>query len=231
MADNTLDKVKEQCLELVLNIIPMSQVGFVFVTAVVAKRMSEQHARSAFDALANLGIKNMFGPDSGMFWTVDILNIGACFFLALLNARLIKAALRHSFKSSRISSKLEHWIGAATGAITDLDKDERAPLRESIATELEKRLKRYYAKRLLCEVLFSIPAILLYTSLYLVVLCRFRVVGLNISWIECIVGVVSAMLCFLSHRDSVRYALAKIVPLQVYLTATTGQVAFFIDAD
>ncbi|WP_176317522.1 hypothetical protein [Burkholderia vietnamiensis] len=231
MAETTLDKVKEQCLELVMNIIPMSQIGFVFVTAVVVQRMSEHHGRSTFDALANIGIKNMFGPDSGMFWTVDIIKIGACFFLALLNTRVIKAALRHSFKSSRISGKIEHWIAAATGAIKDLDKEERAPLRESITAELDKRLRRYHAKRLLCEALFSIPAVIVYTSFYLAILGDFDASKLEISWVESIVGVISAILCFLSHRESVRYALAKIIPLQVYLTATTGQVAFFIDED
>ncbi|HDR9511959.1 TPA: hypothetical protein QDC03_007197 [Burkholderia cepacia] len=231
MADGALDKIKEQCLELVLNIIPMSQLGFVFVTAVVAQRLKDGHGKSTFDALGGLGLKNMFGLSDGMFWSVNVLAIGACFFLALVNAYFLKKILRRSFDSSRISTKLDHWLKAALEAVKGLDKDDRAPIRESIKGELERRLKKYQAKRLLSEVLFSICVFLGYTSIYVFVLCGCDFSKITVSWAEIVVGVLSALCCFLSHRNSVSYALAKVVPLQVYLSAATGEISFFIDAD
>ncbi len=231
MADTPIDKFKEQCLELVLSIIPVSQIGFVFVTAVVGQRLNDGLGDSAFGALGGLGLKNMFGLSDGMFWSVNVLAIGLCFFIALVNVYFIKKILRRSLDSSRISEKLDHWIQAASNAVAGLDKEDRSPIRDSIKGELDRRLKKYQAKRLLSEILFSVCAFLVYTSAYVLFLSDFEISKVSVGWAETIVGLLSAFFCFLAHQNSVSYALGKVIPLQVYLSAATGEIAFFIDAD
>ncbi|CAJ91164.1 conserved hypothetical protein [Cupriavidus necator H16] len=157
--------------------------------------------------------------------------MGACFFLALINTYILKLALRKSFESSRISEQLLRWISVAAKSMEGLDKDDRGPIRDSISTELTRRLKKYHSKRMLSESLFSISAVIVYASIYLIFINHSNLSKIEFSYLELIVGSVSTLLCFFCHRNSIRYALSRVVPLQVCLTAMTGELAFSIDAD
>ncbi|WP_250866187.1 hypothetical protein [Caballeronia sp. INSB1] len=231
MADSTIDKIKDQYIESILNAVPMSQIGFVFVTAVILQRLADSKAGSTLDALANIGIKSLFGFDDGIFWNVDLLKIASCLVLALFNAFVVAFIARTSFKASKIDGVLNSWIAFAMNSANKLDKDERAAAQKSIAEELEARRKRYRAKRLVCEVLFAVPALICYTSFYLCIQMHRSGVKVTISWPEVIVCIVSGVLFFFHNRASVAYAVEKIVPFQVYQSALTGQLIFIEGAN
>lgn len=231
MADNTVEKIKEQCLELILHVMPLSQVAFVFVMAVILNRIGSAGAVSPILALNHLGLSSLFGLEDGLFWKVDVLVLGASFFLALFNTAVIKRGLRRSFGSSGLSTQLGKWVAAASAVVSELANDERVAIQKSVATELEKRIKKYHAKRLLAESMCSIASCIIFASLYFVVLHYRNLSVLEWSLPDAGVFTLSLFAWILLHRNSVQYAISKVIPLQVYLSASTGEIAFFVDAE
>lgn len=231
MADNSIDKIKEQCLELILNVMPVSQLAFVFVIAVIFDRLKSNKGTSTINSLRNLGLESFFGVNSGLFWNVGILVLGAAFFLALINTFFLKRSLRYSFACSNVSNKLSGWATAAREAVTALPLEDKLTIHKSVGLELEKRLKKYQAKRMLAESMFSIVSCILFGSLYLVIITLPAWSVLKLSFPDLAVVLLSLAAWLGIHRNSVQYAISKVIPLQVYLSATTGEIAFFIDID
>lgn len=231
MADKSIDKIKEQCLELILNVMPVSQLAFVFVIAVIFDRLASNKGASPINSLQNLSLESFFGVNSGLFWNVGILVLGAAFFLALFNTFLLKRGLRHSFASSNVSNKLSSWATAACEAVKALSSEDKLTIHKSVGLELEKRLKKYQGKRMLAESMFSVMSCILFGSLYLVIITLPTWSALQLSLPDLAVAILSLAAWVGLHRNSVQYAISKVIPLQVYLSATTGEIAFFIDID
>lgn len=231
MADKSIEKIKEQCLEVILNVMPLSQLGFIFVMGVVLDRLEEKKATSPIGTLKTLGLEDLFSVKGGLFWSVGVLILGAAFFLALFNTYVIKHGLRYSFSRSKISEKLSAWTQAASAAVKDLSAEEKTSIQKSVAAELEKRIKKYHAKRMLAESMCSIVSCIVSGSLYLIVASYPDFGRLTWSALDLSVLCASLLAWIGLHRNSVRYAISKVIPLQVYLSAATGEIAFFIDID
>lgn len=217
----------DQYLELILNVMPLSQLLFVFVGAVVFDQIENNNAISVVSSMNALGLKSFFSIEEGLFWNVNVVLLGATFFLAILNTSLIKRGLKWSFTKSKVSEKLLEWSKAASSTIKELSHEERAAMQKSISIELDKRMKKYQGKRILAESMCSIVSCIIFGSLYLAYVYRqdFSNIGLSTSDIG--VCFLSLFAWFLLHRHSVQYAVSKVIPLQVYLTTVTGEIAFF----
>jgi hypothetical protein len=231
MSDKATDKIKEQCLEAILSVVPTGQFIFVLATVVILFRIDNDAATSPLMALKDVGIKSLVGFDKGQFWTISALYILSAFFLALLNDTLFRLGLKRSYEVSKVSTKIESWMKESATAMNRADKDLRTSIHDSISKELEKRITRYKSKRLLCEMSVSFALSLIYGSLYLCLRNLHSFNHIRFSAIDFAILVFCLVVGWSYHRASIRYAIRKIIPLQVYLSATTGELAFFIDVE
>ncbi|RAS22852.1 hypothetical protein [Paraburkholderia bryophila] len=231
MSEKTTDKIKEQCLETILSVVPMGQFIFVLATAVILFRIDANGAASPILALKDLGIKGLVGFEKGQFWLIGALYILASFFLALLNDYLFKLGLKRSYDASKVLSKIDGWMARSNTAMDRADKDLRTSVHDSISKELDKRISRYRSKRLLCEMSISFGLTIIYASAYLCLRNTSAFGHIHFSTVDFLATVFCFVVGWAHHRSSVIYAIRKIIPLQVYLSASTGELAFFIDID
>ncbi|WP_158899734.1 hypothetical protein [Burkholderia sp. L27(2015)] len=231
MTEKAADKIKEQCLETILSIVPMGQFVFVIATAVILFRMDNNSASSPIVALKDVGIKGLVGFDTGQFWLVGALYILPAFFLALLNDYLFKSGLKRSYGVSKVLSKIDGWMERSITAMDLADKDLRTSVHDAISKELDKRISRYRSKRLICEMSISFALAIIYASAYLCWRNTAALSQIHFSSIDFSAALFLSLVGWSYHRASVRYAIQKIIPLQVYLSASTGELAFFIDIE
>jgi len=224
MSDSTLDKMKGQCLELLLEIFPAEHILAAILFALVFNQLAHNLSLSVYDALLHLNFDNSVGLKSGKFWGVPLAIFGAAFLAVAINVFLIGRGLRFSFRRSGIDAKIVEWVQKANTAIKSLEQDERAAVHRSIEKELNKRLKRYRAKRMLSEVALSILGLVLWGSILLLWTSKGQ---LEISRPDCLVTLGAGVVGFLLHRESIRYAISSLIPLQIYACAASGEIAFF----
>lgn len=231
MSDKATEKIKEQCLEAILSVVPTGQFIFVLAMVVILFRIDHNSALSPLLALRDVGIKDLVGFDKGQFWTIGALYILSAFFLGLLNDALFRVGLKRSYAISKVSGKIESWMKQSMTAMDQADKDLRTSIHDSISKELEKRIKRYRSKRLLCEMSVSFGLSLIYGSAYLCLRNFHSNAHIAFAALDCVVIIFCLSVGWAYHRASIRYAIRKIIPLQVYLSASTGELAFFIDVE
>jgi hypothetical protein len=231
MSDKATDKIKEQCLEAILSVIPTGQFVFVLAMVVILFRIDHGTSTSPLLTLKEVGIRDLVGFDKGQFWTIGALYILSAFFLALLNDSLFRLGLRHSYRASKVSQKIESWMQESVTAMDHADKDLRTSIHDSISKELDKRISRYRSKRLLCEMLISFGLALVYGSAYVCLRNLHSYNRVGFAAIDLLVITFCLTVGWIYHRASIRYAIRKIIPLQVYVSASTGELAFFIDVE
>ncbi|MBR8335546.1 hypothetical protein KDW69_28255 [Burkholderia ambifaria] len=231
MSEKVTDKLKEQCLEAILSVVPTGQIIFVLLMAILLFRIDHASVSSPLLALKDVGIKDLVGFEKGQFWVIGALYIISSFFLALLNDSIFRAGLRRSYSVSNVASRIDGWMQRSLDALKGADKDLRTSIRESISKELDKRIARYRSKRLVCEMLVSLGLAIGYASVYLVLRNFHGESHIGFSNVDALVAAFCLMVGWGYHLASVKYAIRKIIPLQVYLSASTGELAFFIDVD
>lgn len=229
MADSALDKMRDQCLELVLEILPVSQVIFLILACAVSKQLDTGSGRSVSDALSHVSLKNLFSLDVGILWDLDLKSLMLIFVVVFVNAWIFKASIRKSFARIKIEQALSGWMGAAVSALAHYSTEEKGAVSKSIGAELSRRMRRYASLRLVFELIFSLVVLVIYGSVLLVL--DEGVGELTISGYDCAVFMVAFVLSVAVHIVSIRYAIEKIVPLQVYLSAASGEISFFYGMD
>ncbi|WP_322089422.1 hypothetical protein [Burkholderia sp. BCC1999] len=110
MSENVTDKLKEQCLEAILSVVPTEQIIFVFLMTILLFRIDHASASSPLLALKDVGIKDLVGFDKGQFWLVSTLYIISSFILALINDFIFRVGLRRSYGVSNVASRIEGWM-------------------------------------------------------------------------------------------------------------------------
>ncbi|MEB0118499.1 hypothetical protein QN395_18570, partial [Undibacterium sp. RTI2.2] len=188
-------------------------------------------AVSPLKVFSHLGIEDLIGVKGGLFWSVGILTIGGAFILAMLNTFILKRGLKFSFAVSKVSDKITSWEAAARIAVDGLSLEEKAAVQKSVSVELDKRVKKYLAKRMLAELMCSIFSCVFFGSIFLIALNYNDLGKINFSLSDFIVAIFSLVIWLTLHRNSVRYAISRIIPLQIFLSSASGEVAFFIDTE
>lgn len=231
MSEKITDKLKEQCFEAILSVVPTGQIMFVLIMAIVLYRIDYDLTASPVLALKGIGIKDLIGFDKGKFWMIGALYIISSFFLALLNDLIFRIGLRRSYGKSNVASKIDDWMNRSIDALKGADKDLRTSIHDSISKELENRIGKYRSKRLVCEILTSLGFVIIYASIYICIRNVGKLSNISLSIVNLLIVIFCLLVGWGYHRASIRYAIRKIIPLQVYLSAATGELAFFIDVD
>ncbi|WP_247420943.1 hypothetical protein [Ralstonia pseudosolanacearum] len=224
MSDSTLDKMKGQCLELLLEIFPAEHILATMVFALVFNQLAHDLSLSVYDALLHLNFDNSVGLKSGKFWGVPLAIFGVAFLAVAINVFIMGVGLRFSFRRSGVDAKIVEWMRKANSAIKSLEQGGREAVHSSIEKEFNKRLKRYRAKRMLSEVALSILGLVLWGSILLLWTSKGQ---LEISRPDCLIALGAGVGGFLLHRESIRYAISSLIPLQIYACAASGEIAFF----
>lgn len=228
MADEgKFDKLKEQYIDEILSIVPLSQAVFIVLMVLVADQILEGKSLSVLGALNAFGLKKSLGPDEGRFWAVGILPICISFALALFNTYLLRNTLERSLRRANLGSSLINWQQAAAARVAGLADAQKLVIQGSFKAEIEARLRKYKAKRISIEIVGSVVAVSVYANALLVYVAYKGHVALifDLPNIAFLVG--SIIMCFFLHRASIRYAIGKILPLKVYVGVLTGELIFF----
>lgn len=225
--DGKLDKLKEQYIDEIFAIVPLSQAVFIVLMVLVSDRVVEGKSWSVLEALSSYGLKTSLGPDDGIFWSVGLLSICIAFGLALFNAFLLRATLARSLQKARLGASLVKWQRSAVTRTAALTDAQRAAIQTSFKTEIDSRLKKYKAKRISTEMVASLASVVTYANALIVLIAYRKGYSLRISWWDAAFLIVTIVVCVLLHRSSLRYAIAKILPLKVYVGVLTGELIFF----
>lgn len=231
MADFSLDKVKEQCFELVLSVMPLSQIIFVVLMMVVFQQISLPSSSSVVDVFIHTNLKEIFDLSEGLVWQSTVITMALALFLALFNTWLLKYGLRKSFNASGLSNRLDSWFQSAADSVNGLSSNNLEPIQASVSEELEKRIKKYRAKRLFCELALSMFACIAYGSIFLASDALRNGYQFGISLLDISISFITLLVGLVLHRGSIHYAVAKVIPLQMYISALNGKLVFFIDVD
>jgi hypothetical protein len=225
--DGKLEKLKEQYIDEILGIVPLSQAVFIVLMSLVSDRLLAGTSPSALSAIGSLGLKSSLGPDGGRFWEVGVLSIVCSFTLALLNIFILRWTLDFSLRQARLGPALVSWQSAAATRVDSLTEVQKNAIQVSFKNEIELRLKKYKAKRISTELISSIASVSFYATLLLIFSSHQNGVSLTWSFLETLFLVAAIFLSLILHRSSVRYAIAKVLPLKVYLGVITGELIFF----
>ena len=228
MADEgKFDKLKEQYIDEILSIVPLSQAVFIVLMVLVADRILEGKSLSVLDALNTFGLKKSLGPDDGRFWAVGILPICISFALALINTYLLRNSLERSLSRANLGRSLINWQQAATARVSGLTDAQKSVIQGSFKNEIDARLRKYKAKRISIEIVASLVAVSIYANALLIYIVHKEKGVLHWDLPNCAFSLGSLAMCFFLHRASIRYAIAKILPLKVYVGVLTGELIFF----
>jgi len=225
--DGKLDKLKEQYVDEIISIIPLAQAVFIVLMAISSDRLWEGKSTSVIAALSSFGLKSALGPDDGHFWEVSLFAVCLSFILALANLALIRLAVERSVRSANLGATLIEWQHEATLRTTTLTDAQKSAIQTSFKSEIEIRLKRYKAKRAACEFTFSVTCLSIYLTLLLILHAWKNDNSLQWSWAEAAFIAGSIWISWLLHRSSIRYAIAKILPLKIYAGVLSGEMVFF----
>jgi len=228
MADGIkLDKVKEQYVDAVVSIVPFAQALFIVLMVVVVDQFSEKASNSLIHALSNVGLKSSLGPGAGRFWDVGFTGIAISFLLALVNIFILRWALEYSIQKANLGGAIATWQSSAVHSLQSLNDAQKAAIRDSFRLEIDLRLKRYRTRRIATEVVASLTAVGLYSTLFLWWLSFRNGFSLELAWADAIFISISLLSSVILHGGSLRYAIKKILPLKVYLAVLTGEIMFF----
>lgn len=225
--EGKLEKLKEQYIDEILGIVPLSQAVFIVLMSLVSDRLLSGTSPSVLSAMGLLGLKSSLGPDGGRFWEVGLLSIVCSFTLALLNIFILRWTLDFSLRQARLGPALISWQSAAATRVASLSEMQKNAIQISFKNEIELRLKKYKAKRISTELISSMAGVSFYATILLVYSSRRNGVSLTWSLVETIFLCGAIFLSLILHRSSVRYAIAKVLPLKVYLGVITGELVFF----
>lgn len=225
--DGKLDKLKEQYVDEVLAIVPLSQGFFIVLMVLVADRILQGKSWSVLEALSSFGLKNSLGPDDGRFWDVGVLSICLSFALALFNSFLLRGMLERSLRAAKLGTALVRWQQAAAARVSGLTDAQKNVIQSSFKAEIDARLRKYKAKRISIEMVASLAAMTIYANVLLVFIARKNSFELRWDLLNASFLLGSVLVCFFLHRASIRYAIAKILPLKVYVGVLTGELIFF----
>ncbi|MGN8060098.1 hypothetical protein ACTJK4_00420 [Ralstonia sp. 22111] len=228
MSDNTLDKIKGQCLELLLEIFPASHILAAIASALIFNQILHGLSPSFFEALQHINFDNSIGLKAGKFWGIPLTIFGASFIATGLNIYLIRCGLRFSFRKSGVDKRMDEWMKKAQLSISSLSQDERASIHRSIEKELIRRTRRYQAKRMLSEAALSLLALILWSALLLFWTSK---EWLRLSVPDCLIAIGAAGCGLFLHRESIRYSISSLIPLQIYASSASGEIAFFEGMD
>lgn len=231
MADSALEKIKEQYLETIVHAMPITQAAFLILMSVILDRMLEKHGVSTIEALSGVTLGKMFDKDEGYFWSTPIIAIIASFFLSMCNIAMINFFVRKSFFKSKVEIKLNVWRIQARNAMTGITPEQANLMQTSLQSELEKRQKKFRIRRMCVELVFSIALSICYGAVFTVQQNIGSISSLRIAYYDLIVFAIASITCFMLHRSSVRYALSKVIPVQVFIGATTSNLIFIDGID
>ena len=225
--DGKLDKLKEQYVDEILAIVPLSQAFFIVLMVLVADRIWDGKSWSVLEALGALGLKSGLGPDDGQFWKVGILSICISFALALFNTYLLRDMLERSLRRAKLGSALVRWQQAASVRIAGLSEAQRNTIQISFKNEIDARFRKYKAKRISIEVVASLAAMTVYANILIIFVAHKKSQALQWDLWNAMFLFGSVVICFILHRASIRYAISKLLPLKVYVGVLTGELIFF----
>ena len=225
--DGALSKLKEQYVDDILTIVPLSQAFFIILMVVVSDQIRLGKANSTLVALTDLGLKSTLGPEAGRFWGAGVLTICIAFGLALLNTFVLRKMLARSLRLARVGASLVTWQAAAVQRVVGLNDDQKKVIHGSLKPEIDERLKKFKGKRIATELVASVVSLMIYSNVYIVI--KAWKSDHSLAWEASSVCFffVSLIVCILMHRESLRYAISKILPLKVYAGVLTGELVFF----
>lgn len=225
--DAVVGKVKEQCLEIIYELVPVRQLPFVVFFALITHSILDGASFSPVATLSQLDIRSFVGWSTGMLWNIELsIWIGAI-ALAVANETMLKACIRRSLRSARLDEKSEEWVKTCTRALQGVDEYTRSSISASLKEELMLRVRRYRTFRTFSELAFSAAACLIYCSLVLIWSVDFS--SLRFSPPDFMFLILAALIAFICHRVSILFAIEKLLPLRVFLCASTGEILFFED--
>lgn len=226
MADAAIDKLRDQYVEVILHAMPISQMFFLMVMAIVFNGLLDGSENSVMGVVSGISIKKSFNFDEGVIWLVPLKCILGAFFISILNTFFINRMLKRSFSVSDIAARLPSWHYNATRALDGLSIEQRLPIQVSLREELGRRIKKFNTKRLLYEIIFSIAVCVISGSLFLLYLNFDNLSLVEFSFSDSLFCIFCLIVSFLLNRDSINYAISKVVSIQVALSAATGELIF-----
>jgi len=228
MADEgQLGKLKEQYVDDIITVVPLSQACFIVVMVLTYDQLASGAAKTLLQALGNFGLKSSLGPDGGRFWSISILPICGAFLLALLNTYVFQRRLSNSLRVAKISQYLVRWQATALQKVQGLSADRRQVIHSSIKPEIETRLRKFKAKRIAVELLMSLMAVAFYSNVFIVFLSYEKNYSVEFKLYDFLFILIGVVVSLFLHKDSVSYAIAKVLPLKVYAGVLTGELVFF----
>jgi hypothetical protein len=225
--DGQLGKLKEQYVDDIINIVPLSQAVFIVLMVLTSDYLISGSASSVLQAFSQFGLKSSLGPENGRFWSVSVLPICIAFAAALLNTVILQKLLSRSLRVAKIGESLNVWQRQAVTRVQGLSDDKKQIIYNSIKPEIEVRLKKFKGKRIAVELFASLLATVMYSGVLIVILSYQKGFQLEWKFYDGLFLLLGSILCVALHRSSVRYAIAKILPLKVYAGVLTGELVFF----
>ncbi|PJJ21555.1 hypothetical protein CLU90_4846 [Janthinobacterium sp. 67] len=225
--EGKIEKLKEQYIDEILGIVPLSQAVFIVLMSLISDRLLSGASPNFLSAIANIDLKSSLGLDAGRFWEVGLLSIVISFALALLNILILRRALDFSLRQAGLGPVLISWQSAAASRVSTLSEIQKNAIQNSFKNEIDLRLRKYKAKRISTELISSIASVSFYSTLFLVYCSYKNADSLIWSFTETLFLCGTILLSLLLHRSSVRYAIAKVLPLKIYLCVITGELVFF----
>jgi hypothetical protein len=228
MADEgQIGKLKEQYVDDIITIVPLSQACFIVIMVLTYDQIASGSAITVLQALGNFGLKSSLGPDGGRFWSISVLPICAAFLLALVNTYIFQKHLSRSLKIAKINQFLVRWQNSALQKVRGLSDDRKQVIHGSIKPEIETRLRKFKAKRIAVELLMSLMAVGLYANIFIIFLSYEKDFSIELKMNDFVFLLLGIIASLFLHKESISYAIAKVLPLKVYAGVLTGELVFF----
>lgn len=226
MADNALEKIKEQYLETITHVVPLTQAIFLVVMTVMFDQLHSVRGKPPTVILAEVSLGKIFDKDSGYLWNASLLMVIVAFVCSLLNVTMLNFAVRQSFIKSKVGAQLGTWKTQAQAALSTVTPLHLPAMQTSLQNELEKRQKKYKSIRLFADLIFSLGFSIIYGALFAFFSDVKASVQMTVSYCDVLILLLALLMAFGLHRFAIKYAISKLIPIQVFLSASTGNLVF-----
>lgn len=107
-------KVKEQCLEVIYELVSVRQLPFVVFFALITHSILDGASFSPVATLSHLDIRSFVGWSTGLLWDIELLIWIGAIALAVANETMLKACIKRSLRSAKLDEKSEEWVALSS---------------------------------------------------------------------------------------------------------------------
>lgn len=226
MADDSgLDKLKEKYLDEIVSVLPLSQVFFIVLMAVVAEQLIKGTAKSVFTALQGVGLKETLGPE-GKLWDISVVILALSAFAAIINVSIRRFLNARSIKSPGIYVAIQKWQRQAATLSVTMSEVERSAALDSLKAEVELRLKRYRTHKLTADLCFSLLMVQVFSLVLIFGLILENGGSAVFDRVDAFSFLLVSIFSVVTHRAAIKYALTQVFPLKVFVSVLNAELVF-----